>query len=388
MSRIKGSPTRWIWTLQSPDGQIYRTDNLRAFLASKPYEFESPSSAYQTLTYIRNHLHDVSDRRRSYMGWVVIDVGPNVVSPKLVNLAGQRFGSLVVLYRTIGPTRTTWHCRCDCGAEKDVLATNLVEGNVTSCGCRATAKTAKIGKHQAGFVDLTGLRFGKLVAEFYDSRRRKWVCRCDCGGSCTLATTYLTNGSRTDCGCEAARAAGERVRAGLNGNVLGTNVNTIQHIMDGKLRATNTSGVTGITLVRRQYGTVYRARIVVRGKEIKLGTFPTMEAAVEARKAAEKKYFGKILEAYRSSAAPADPEPQKSSGKLAPLYSLRSARKAAGLKQSELAKMVGTSPVYVSMLETLRSSGSRAMREAIAAALGCTVEDLCSRQDSVDGKKG
>ena len=56
---------------------------------------------------------------------------------KYVDLTGQRFGNWVVLY---GPTqsngeRTKWHCRCDCGIEKDVLATNLTRGLTTSCGC-------------------------------------------------------------------------------------------------------------------------------------------------------------------------------------------------------------------------------------------------------------
>lgn len=238
-----------------------------------------------------------------YKGWFVLNIEPNIVSPKLVNLAGQRFGSLVVLYRVVGAIPTTWRCRCDCGATKDVLASNLVAGRITSCGCRSTANVAKIGKHQANFLDLTGLRFGKLVAVFYDSRRRKWVCRCDCGGSCSLATTYLTNGSRTDCGCEAAKAAAKRAKAGSTGNVMGTNVNMIQHIMDGKIRTNNTSGVTGIRIIRRQSGVVYGARINVRGKEINLGIYHTMEEAIKARKAAEEKYFGGILEAYRNSAS-------------------------------------------------------------------------------------
>lgn len=303
MARIAGGPTEWLWTLQGPDGQIHRTDNLHAFLAARPDDFPAPSTAYNAImVYLRRRPQGSSGECYVYNGWRVIERIPNVISHRLVNLAGQRFGSLVVLYRTIGPSRTTWHCRCDCGNVKDVLATNLVEGRVTSCGCRATANVAKIGKHQAGFVDLTGCRFGRLYVEFYDSRRRKWVCRCDCGGSCALATTYLTGGSRRDCGCEAAKAAGERVKAGANGNVMGTNVNTIQHIMDGRIRTTNTSGVTGVTVVRRQAGYAYKARIVVRGKEIHLGTYGTMAEAVKARKSAEEKYFGEILSEYRKQA--------------------------------------------------------------------------------------
>lgn len=28
-----------------------------------------------------------------------------------------------------------WHCRCDCGTEKDISRTNLVQGKTKSCGC-------------------------------------------------------------------------------------------------------------------------------------------------------------------------------------------------------------------------------------------------------------
>ena len=213
--------------------------------------------------------------------------------PKLVDLTGRRFGELTVLHRVKYTKRTTWHCRCDCGNEADVLA-----DSITTC-CKACryrrAGEKRKGKHPPSFRDLTGQRFGHLVAVLYDSRRRKWVCQCDCGGTITLASTYLTNGSQTDCGCHAATAAGLRIKAGQAGHVGGTNVNTIQHIMDGKLRTTNTSGATGISVRQlARGGEVYRARITVRGKEIPLGTYATMEEAAAARKEAEQKYFAPL----------------------------------------------------------------------------------------------
>lgn len=379
--RKTGAPTKWLWTLKSPDGQIFRTDNLLAFLTSRPEDFPNPKNAYQALYYVRKVFSSKPDGH-VYNGWLILNIEPNIVSSRLVNLAGQRFGSLVVLYRVVGAGPTTWRCRCDCGATKDVLASNLVEGRITSCGCRATANAAKIGKHQANFVDLTGLRFGKLVAVFYDNLRRKWVCRCDCGGSCMLATTYLTNGSRTDCGCEAAKAAAKRVQDGTNGNVMGTNINAIQHIMDGKIRASNTSGATGVRIIHRQSGVVYGARITVRGKDINLGLYQSMEEAIKARKGAEEKYFGGILEAYRKNAdAPTIPD------NPGPLYSLRARRMAAGLTITDLVRRVGMSYSYIRNLETLQQPGSNAVRSALAKALGCTVDDLCYNPDEDNSRE-
>ncbi len=55
------------------------------------------------------------------------------------NIAGQRFGRLVVEYRVKTVTETgsvLWHCKCDCGNETDILYNSLMYGNQTSCGCK------------------------------------------------------------------------------------------------------------------------------------------------------------------------------------------------------------------------------------------------------------
>lgn len=221
---------------------------------------------------------------------------------KLDNLTGKRFGSLTVLARVEGAKRTTWRCQCDCGKQTDILATNLKQGLTTSCGCGAHAASVKRGKRLRTFVDLTGQRFGRLVAVSYDARRRKWLCQCDCGKTSLIACTYLTNGSRTDCGCgAAAEARRQTIRSGANGHALGTNINAIQHIMDGKLRTTNTSGATGIRVRHNQCYDTYTARITFCGKTVHLGTFATMESAIEARKTAEEKFFGAVLKEYKEA---------------------------------------------------------------------------------------
>jgi hypothetical protein len=57
-----------------------------------------------------------------------------------VDMTGQRFGKLVVI-RQGEPRRyawgsaSTWSVRCDCGAERVVLGSNLRKGFTQSCGC-------------------------------------------------------------------------------------------------------------------------------------------------------------------------------------------------------------------------------------------------------------
>jgi hypothetical protein len=55
------------------------------------------------------------------------------------------------------------------------------------------------------YVDLTGNRFGQLVAleriPPTSDTRSKWVCKCDCGNVATVSVSNLRNGHTTSCGC-------------------------------------------------------------------------------------------------------------------------------------------------------------------------------------------
>ena len=53
------------------------------------------------------------------------------------DLTGQRFGRLTVvsLSKKRLNDRVTWHCICDCGNEKDVIAKSLKSEATKSCGC-------------------------------------------------------------------------------------------------------------------------------------------------------------------------------------------------------------------------------------------------------------
>ena len=62
----------------------------------------------------------------------------------LIDLTGRRFGRLTVLrrsgtyhYKRGGSDHTCplWLCRCDCGAEAEILGNNLRAGRSRSCGC-------------------------------------------------------------------------------------------------------------------------------------------------------------------------------------------------------------------------------------------------------------
>lgn len=55
-------------------------------------------------------------------------------------------------------------------------------------------------------LNLTGKRFGKLVALKLDdnpnNKRTKWICICDCGNSSVVLTHQLLSGKTQSCGCK------------------------------------------------------------------------------------------------------------------------------------------------------------------------------------------
>lgn len=71
--------------------------------------------------------------------WYDANLSGKTFQPKTkeIDLTGQHFGKWTVLYKTkkrnLGGV-IYWHCKCDCGREKDVLGTSLRQNRSLSCG--------------------------------------------------------------------------------------------------------------------------------------------------------------------------------------------------------------------------------------------------------------
>lgn len=123
------------------------------------------------------------------------------------DLTNKRFGRWTVLYQTNKRTKNRcilWHCRCDCGNEKDVDTDTLKKGESQSCGCLAQEKASELGKKSR--IDLTGQRYGKLIALYpiYAEDKTvhtKWRCQCDCGNQCDVDMGNLRSHKTQSCGC-------------------------------------------------------------------------------------------------------------------------------------------------------------------------------------------
>ena len=124
---------------------------------------------------------------------------------KKVDLIGKRIGNLLVLAKDVHKSRgeASWVCRCDCGNYRHVKTHLLTSGIVHACkNCMKTYGAEKIAKLHR--VDLTGNRYGRLVALFIapnKNNRSYWHCRCDCGNELDVMTYSLTSGNTKSCGC-------------------------------------------------------------------------------------------------------------------------------------------------------------------------------------------
>lgn len=147
-------------------------------------------------------------------------------------------------------------------------------------------------------IDLTGKRFGALTAlrpvsaSGTADRRLGWLCRCDCGREKIINAASLRHGRTLSCGECVTHAQHVNDLAASNGLYDGTAVEMLR-------RAVNNSEIHGVTAKHQQGGqTAWIAQIMLRGKNIYLGLYPTRAEAFEARRAAERKYYLPIIEEF------------------------------------------------------------------------------------------
>lgn len=230
---------------------------------------------------------------------------------------------------------TVWRCRCDCGGEILLDTRCLQRGTVRDCGCSTVVKP--------GQRDITGMRFGKLVAiapvDPFQKGDVIWHCRCDCGGEIDAPLPQLRSGYRKSCGCLSHPPLKDFIskrfgnltvlayagkRAGMHrwrclcdcgketivGQTLlqngktkscgclqaasimenlklceGTSV-TVLEASKHRVLSTNTSGYTGV--YRAAKTGKWQAQITFKRKTYYLGSYDRLEDAVAARKRGEE----------------------------------------------------------------------------------------------------
>lgn len=128
------------------------------------------------------------------------------------SLVGKVFDRLTVIEED--KARDGYYiCECECGTIKSISQQLLKSGHSKSCGCIRKETTRARGKQNK--KDLTGKTFGRLtvVGETEDRNldgQVTWKCRCQCGNTCLVPTSRLTQGNTTSCGCLVKEVAREK----------------------------------------------------------------------------------------------------------------------------------------------------------------------------------
>ena len=116
---------------------------------------------------------------------------------KNTDLTGQQFGKWIVLRQDeerSGADTSYWICKCECGTERSVAASNLRRGKSASCGCRNNLKA------------MIGEKYGKWRVTGVAEEKKPWgktfvVCVCECGAQKEIEPHKLRHGKTRSCGC-------------------------------------------------------------------------------------------------------------------------------------------------------------------------------------------
>lgn len=120
--------------------------------------------------------------------------GQVIFMSQLIDITGEKYGSLVVLERDLSKKANNayWKCQCDCGKIISVIGKNLRNGVTKSCGC---------SKHR----DWSNTKIGFLTVVEKTSERRNgavvWKCQCDCGKTILVDGNNLRRQDIKSCGC-------------------------------------------------------------------------------------------------------------------------------------------------------------------------------------------
>ena len=149
--------------------------------------------------------------------------------------------------------------------------------------------------------DITGIKFGRLVAnhptEERHQRQVKWLCECDCGGTIIVRLSSLIDGDTQSCGCLSRETNKTKATTILRTSVKsrciqGTNIGNLAQ----KSRSDNTSGTKGVSYNHTKKR--WAAYIGFAKKIYFLGSYAKKKDAVLARKKAEREIYGDFLIQY------------------------------------------------------------------------------------------
>lgn len=232
-----------------------------------------------------------------------------IIIPKKYNYEeylGKTINKLTInSYDKVG-NFTYFNCSCKCGGTKRTIASNVILGKTTSCGCVQREKSTLAHKKYNQY-DLTG-EYGvgwttntneKFYFDLEDYDKIKDYCWSTTTSGYLRANDLLPFSRKNIIMHRLVMGKFEDdglVIDHINHNTLDNrkcNLRICQEINNAQNKIklkNNSSGITGIS--KNKQNGKYEAYITYDYKRRFLGYFENIEDAIEARKNAEQRYFG------------------------------------------------------------------------------------------------
>lgn len=209
-------------------------------------------------------------------------------------------------------TKTKMHyvkCKCECGNEIIVPKYKFDKNITKSCGClqkETTSKKMKKYNEYEVYNDTVFVKFSNcseyFLCDLEDWLRLKDYCWFKNRNG--YAVTNIPESRKMVYFHKFVMdKEGNKIVDHINrisdGNICDNRKNNLrlvsyyENIWNSKLRCTNTSGCKGVSWNKSM--NKWEVRIMVCGKEIRLGYFYNIEDAIDARKKGELKYYGEII---------------------------------------------------------------------------------------------
>ncbi len=207
-------------------------------------------------------------------------------------LVGRKFGILTVVSEAgrTNDRHIQYECVCDCGKHKVISGKELLNGHNRSCGCRQRAKYGYVRSKE---------RLYRIWCSMHNRCKHdtKWygtISVCDEWKDYEVFKEWAYANGYDD---EAPKWKCTIDRVNPNSNYEPSNCRWVDESMQmfNRRKANSKLGVRGV-YYREREGKYY-AMIGKDNKQIYLGTYGRVEDAIEARRAAELKYYGMVLEA-------------------------------------------------------------------------------------------
>lgn len=220
---------------------------------------------------------------------------------KTIDLTGQRFGKLTVVgvaqehpYNT---REKVWECRCDCGNSVLVRGYSLRSGHTQSCGC-LSVKTIIQRSYDNDYAKIHGLATSRIYKNYYAMRARCYNTKNQnyprYGGKGIRVCDEWLNSFEAFYKWAMANGYDDTKtidRINPDGDYTPDNCRFADASVQGFNRHTQSNNKTGHKGVCKANNGKYRAYIKKNGKQISLGSYETLDAAVQAREKAENELY-------------------------------------------------------------------------------------------------